>query len=328
MQREHRFAFGPGDRLIDHRRDRGRRGRPARSQVFVLAQVGDAGYLHVDPKIEKRRGELVEALPTDTGRGSLTEMEVDSVIANLQRCSGLVAVDAGRKGGAQRGWRRRHVSRDPGCRWVAGVIETWDSRSNWRSSTRCLHCSRVRGPEVGRAVVDLVVVGCFIGCVRSGRNVARAADRFIRTFLELGGKGPTIVAGSADVDVATSAVLGRDGKCGSVVHVDRAGVCRRGTGRQFVSALAGKAARCRLDVTGDGSGDIGRCINTDRLTNPPGHHSLSVNSCGSGPGGTTVQASDAVVQTTPSLARRLMTPCWVAAKCPRSTPAAGMVFAG
>ena len=64
------------------------------------------------------------------------------------------------------------------------------------------------GGETGAALVESVDVVCFTGSVATGRKVGEAAARaFIPAFLELGGKDPLIVMESADVDVATDAVL-------------------------------------------------------------------------------------------------------------------------
>jgi acyl-CoA reductase-like NAD-dependent aldehyde dehydrogenase len=62
--------------------------------------------------------------------------------------------------------------------------------------------------RTGAELVRLVDAVCFTGSVRTGRLVARAAaDRFVPAFLELGGKDPVIVTGSADLELATDVVL-------------------------------------------------------------------------------------------------------------------------
>ena len=62
--------------------------------------------------------------------------------------------------------------------------------------------------ETGAALIPLVDVVCFTGSVRTGRVVAEACARaFVPVFLELGGKDPVIVTGSADVDRAAETVL-------------------------------------------------------------------------------------------------------------------------
>jgi succinate-semialdehyde dehydrogenase / glutarate-semialdehyde dehydrogenase len=62
--------------------------------------------------------------------------------------------------------------------------------------------------RTGAALVGLVDVVCFTGSVKTGRLVGRsAAEHFIPAFLELGGKDPVIVTGSADLELATDVVL-------------------------------------------------------------------------------------------------------------------------
>lgn len=60
----------------------------------------------------------------------------------------------------------------------------------------------------GVALVDNVDMVCFTGSVATGRRVAvRAAENFIPACLELGGKDPSIVLEDADLDAAADAVL-------------------------------------------------------------------------------------------------------------------------
>ena len=68
--------------------------------------------------------------------------------------------------------------------------------------------------ETGAALIEQVDLICFTGSVATGRTVATAAaQRFIPAFLELGGNDPAIVLESADLALATSAIL-----WGSVVN--------------------------------------------------------------------------------------------------------------
>jgi succinate-semialdehyde dehydrogenase / glutarate-semialdehyde dehydrogenase len=62
--------------------------------------------------------------------------------------------------------------------------------------------------QTGAALIEDVDLICFTGTVETGRLVAeKAAINFIPAFLELGGKDPAIVLESADLDLATSAIL-------------------------------------------------------------------------------------------------------------------------
>ncbi|MEO8445056.1 MAG: aldehyde dehydrogenase family protein [Gammaproteobacteria bacterium] len=63
------------------------------------------------------------------------------------------------------------------------------------------------GPT-GAALIEQVDAVCFTGSVATGRMVSEAcARRFIPAFLELGGKDPAIVLGSAEPDRAAALVL-------------------------------------------------------------------------------------------------------------------------
>ncbi|MEH2225306.1 aldehyde dehydrogenase family protein [Nostoc sp.] len=68
--------------------------------------------------------------------------------------------------------------------------------------------------ETGSVLIENVDLVCFTGSVATGRKVAQAAAKqFIPAFLELGGKDPAIVLESANLELATSAIL-----WGSVVN--------------------------------------------------------------------------------------------------------------
>lgn len=68
--------------------------------------------------------------------------------------------------------------------------------------------------DTGAALIEYVDLVCFTGSVVTGRKVGEAAaKRFIPAFLELGGKDPAVVLESADLELATSALL-----WGSVVN--------------------------------------------------------------------------------------------------------------
>ena len=64
------------------------------------------------------------------------------------------------------------------------------------------------GGETGAALIELVDLVCFTGSVATGKKVAEeATKRFIPAFLELGGKDPAIVLESANLELATSSIL-------------------------------------------------------------------------------------------------------------------------
>ncbi|MCC5663221.1 aldehyde dehydrogenase family protein [Nostoc sp. CHAB 5784] len=116
--------------------------------------------------------------------------------------------------------------------------------------------------ETGSALIDNVDLVCFTGSVATGRKVAEAAaKRFIPAFLELGGKDPAIVLESANLELATSAIL-----WGSVVNtgqsclsIERIYVAES-IFEKFYHQLVAKAYRLGLAYPTVESGEIGPII--------------------------------------------------------------------
>ena len=118
------------------------------------------------------------------------------------------------------------------------------------------------GGDTGAALIEYVDLVCFTGSVTTGRKVAEAAaKRFIPAFLELGGKDPAIVLKSADLELATSAVL-----WGSVVNsgqsclsIERIYVAES-IFKDFIEQLVSKAQRLQIAYPTVESGQIGPII--------------------------------------------------------------------
>ncbi len=116
--------------------------------------------------------------------------------------------------------------------------------------------------DTGAALIEHVDLVCFTGSVATGRKVAEAAARrFIPTFLELGGKDPAIALASADLELATSAIL-----WGSVVStgqsclsIERVYVAEA-IFDSFVEKLVEKAQRLPLAYPSLEDGQIGPII--------------------------------------------------------------------
>ena len=118
------------------------------------------------------------------------------------------------------------------------------------------------GGDIGSALVESVDLVCFTGSVATGRKVAEAAaKRFIPAFLELGGKDPAIVLASADIELATSAIL-----WGSVINAGQSclsieriyvaeSICSL-----FVEKLVAKAKNLKLAYPSLEEGQIGPII--------------------------------------------------------------------
>ncbi|MBN3961846.1 aldehyde dehydrogenase family protein [Nostoc sp. NMS8] len=114
----------------------------------------------------------------------------------------------------------------------------------------------------GSTLIENVDLVCFTGSVATGRKVAQAAAKqFIPAFLELGGKDPAIVLESANLELATSAIL-----WGSVVNtgqsclsIERIYVADS-IFEKFYHQLVAKAHRLQLAYPTIESGDIGPII--------------------------------------------------------------------
>jgi succinate-semialdehyde dehydrogenase/glutarate-semialdehyde dehydrogenase len=118
------------------------------------------------------------------------------------------------------------------------------------------------GGETGANLMEYVDLVCFTGSVATGRKVASAAaKRLIPVCLELGGKDPAIVLSSANLDLATSAIL-----WGSVVNsgqsclsIERIYVAESIV-EPFVDQLVTKADRLKIAYPDLESGEIGPII--------------------------------------------------------------------
>ncbi len=116
--------------------------------------------------------------------------------------------------------------------------------------------------QTGTALIEDVDLICFTGSVETGRIVAETAARnFIPAYLELGGKDPAIVLESADLDLATSAIL-----WGSVVNtgqsclsIERIYVAES-IFERFYHQLVAKAHNLQLAYPTVDSGEIGPII--------------------------------------------------------------------
>ena len=116
--------------------------------------------------------------------------------------------------------------------------------------------------ETGAALIDCIDLVCFTGSVATGRTVAEAAaKRFIPAFLELGGKDAAIVLASADIELATSAILwGSTVNTGqSCLSIERIYVAEE-IFQPFVDLLVSKAKRLELTYPTLDSGEIGPII--------------------------------------------------------------------
>jgi len=115
------------------------------------------------------------------------------------------------------------------------------------------------GGEIGQQVIQHTDLICFTGSVPTGRKVAVAcAERLIPCFLELGGKDPAIVTGSADLERAATAVLrGAVYATGQVCYSIERVYVHESVHDAFVAKLVEKAQAVRLNADDPRAGHIG-----------------------------------------------------------------------
>ncbi|CEJ45765.1 aldehyde dehydrogenase family protein [Umezakia ovalisporum] len=243
------------------------------------------------------REDLTRALVSDTGRLSTSVLEIDSFLASIDRWCGLapelLATSAKNTGvpfialeqtsvpyplvGVISPWNfpllLSTIDTIPallaGCavvvkpseiapRFVAPLITAVNTVPNLRD---VLSFAEGAG-ETGANLIENVDLVCFTGSVPTGRKVAEAAARrFIPAFLELGGKDPAIVLESANLELATSAILwGAVANTGqSCVSIERIYVAES-IFEEFYHQLVAKAHRLQLAYPTVDSGEIGPII--------------------------------------------------------------------
>ncbi len=116
--------------------------------------------------------------------------------------------------------------------------------------------------EIDTTLIEYVDLISFTGGLERGQKVAQAAaKRFIPAHLEFGGKNPAIVLESADLDLATSAILWssvvNSGQCYD--SIERIYVAESILGK-FFHLLIAKAHRLQLAYPTVESGEIGPII--------------------------------------------------------------------
>lgn len=247
--------------------------------------------------IQAHRDELIEALVADTGRLSVSVLEVDSFLGSLDRwCKIAPELLQQEERNTAIPFIRLQQTAVPYS--LVGVISPWNFPlllSTIDTIPALLAgCAVVVKPseiaprfmeplmqtiaavpllagvltyiagagETGANLIEQVDLICFTGSVATGRKVAiAAAHKFIPAFLELGGKDPAIVLASADLELATSAIL-----WGSVVNtgqsclsIERIYVADS-IFDQFVDQLVIKAKALQLAYPSVDDGQIGPII--------------------------------------------------------------------
>jgi succinate-semialdehyde dehydrogenase / glutarate-semialdehyde dehydrogenase len=247
------------------------------------------------------RNQLTEALVIDTGRLSISVMEIDSFLNSIDRWCNLVPklLQATAKNtsipfialqqtgspyplvGVISPWNfpllLSTIDTIPallaGCavivkpseitpRFVAPLMTTLNTIPHLRDVLNFVEGAAQTGADLIEDV-DLI---CFTGSVETGRFIAeKAASNFIPAFLELGGKDPAIVLESADLDLATSAILwGAVVNSGqSCLSIERIYVAES-IFEQFYHQLVTKAHQLKLAYPTIESGEIGPIISENQ----------------------------------------------------------------
>jgi aldehyde dehydrogenase (NAD+) len=114
----------------------------------------------------------------------------------------------------------------------------------------------------GQQIIENVDVVCFTGSVANGRKVGEAcARRFIPAFLELGGKDPVIVTGSANVEQAATAIVrGAVYNTGQVCYSIERVYAQEGIHDALVEAIVKEAEKVEINYPDQNAGHIGPFI--------------------------------------------------------------------
>ncbi|MBW4632477.1 MAG: aldehyde dehydrogenase family protein [Iphinoe sp. HA4291-MV1] len=264
-------------------------------------QLGLEGRIEVLQKwkqaILSGRDKLTEALVNDTGRLSISVLEIDSFLSSIDRWCQL-APELLRESVKDTAISFIQLQQTAVPYPLVGVISPWNlplllstidtipallagcavivkpseltprfiapllASLNAVPKLRDVLTFIEGAGETGSELIQYVDLVCFTGSVATGRKVAEAAaKRFIPAFLELGGKDPAIVLPSANLDLATSAIL-----WGSVVNtgqsclsIERIYVAES-IFEEFVEQLVTKAQHLQLAHPTLESGEIGPII--------------------------------------------------------------------
>ncbi|MFB2892685.1 aldehyde dehydrogenase family protein [Aerosakkonemataceae cyanobacterium BLCC-F50] len=248
-------------------------------------------------EIISKKDRLIEALVNDTGRLSVTILEIDSVISSIDRWCKLapeLLLETEKTTaipfiklqsqlvpyslvGVISPWNFPLLlsvidtipallagcaviikPSEIGSRFIQPLLETIASVPELSPILTYIEGAG----ETGANLIQLVDLVCFTGSVATGKKVAEAAAKqFIPAFLELGGKDPAIVTETANLELATSAILwGAIVNTGqSCLSIERIYVAEA-IFDTFVAQLVAKAERIKLAFPSIEDGEIGPII--------------------------------------------------------------------
>ncbi|MFA1557406.1 aldehyde dehydrogenase family protein [Actinomadura chokoriensis] len=280
------------------------RSRAAQPGWLALGVPGRAAALRaLRDALAGRADAMDAALVRDTGRLPVSRLEVDSVLASLDRWCDRAPDLLAEPGTVPTSMPGIGLRQSPLPYPVTGVISPWNfplllamidavpallagsavllkpSEITPRFAAVLRDCvaavpelhdvlTVVDGDgETGAAVVQAVDLVCFTGSVRTGRAVgAAAAARFIPAFLELGGKDPAIVCADADLDRAAQAILygGTVNTGHSCMSIERVYVAEP-VFDAFVGSLVGRARTIGLAYPEVTDGELGPVISAAQV---------------------------------------------------------------
>jgi acyl-CoA reductase-like NAD-dependent aldehyde dehydrogenase len=264
-------------------------------------EIGVAGRISAlqqwKQAILSQRDRLTEALVNDTGRLSITVLEIDSFLSSIDRWCRL-APELLQESEKDTAIPFIHLQQTSVPYPLVGVISPWNfplllstidtipallagcavivkpseiaprfiaplmTAIGTVPDLRDVLTFVEGGGETGAALIEYVDLVCFTGSVATGRKIAAAAaKRFMPAFLELGGKDPAIVLSSANLELATSAILWSSvvNTGQSCLSIERIYVAES-IFEQFVDRLVTKAERLKLAYPTVESGEIGPII--------------------------------------------------------------------
>ncbi len=210
--------------------------RPLDERTEILLVFADA--------IETKHEKLLQALATDTGRTTLSKIEIDGVVGMLRRWAGVAPGILQEQAGRSQSLPSVAIETTGIPRGLVGVISPWNFPLllSFIDTVPALYagCAALIKPSevtprfveplraliadvpglgdvldivlgdgaTGAALVEQADMICFTGSVATGRKVAAScAATFIPCSLELGGKDPVIVRHDADIERAATAIV-------------------------------------------------------------------------------------------------------------------------
>ena len=262
-------------------------------------------------RLKAHRAALVEADSTDTGGGQISQVAPDMVIGTILRLAAHAPSQFRDLLRAGRSPAMPHIQFDTNLKPypLLGVIGPWNAPL-MLSTLHAIPalfagCAAIVKPsevaprfvrpmmqtiaevpelaevltfvlgdaETGQAIVEHVDIVNFTGSVPNGRKVAEAcAKRFIPAMLELGGKDPVIVTGSADLERAATAVLrGAVTSTGQVCFSIERIYVHESVHDAFVARLVAESARVELNYPDPRRGQIGPFISARQAEIVDGH---------------------------------------------------------